>query len=300
MNNKHTHFIILLFMFGKIICGSAVSAAKPMQACAGIPPVAYLVERIGGENVQVEAMIQPGQDPHTYELSPKQVHSLSKATLFFKVGMPFEERLLEKILKVQKRLTVVDTAANIKKLKASSCNEHDHGKETKTDHGCLADIDPHVWLSPPNLKIQAANIATALEKADKEHLSEYRANLLKLEKDLDALQEKIAQRLKPFAGHTMYVFHPAFGYFADCYGLKQEAVQVGGKQPSPKQLRQLIHQAQEAKVKVIFVQPQFDSHCVDTIAESIGGKVVPLNDMSKDVLANLLDISENVKKGMEE
>ena len=289
-------FSILLILLGSSLCVSTGAAAEPMEVFAGIPPVAYLVERIGGEHLQVEVLMQPGQDPHTYEPSPKQIQSLGRAKLFFKVGMPFEERLLDKILKAQENIKVVDTAANIKKILAVAGDEHEGG--TKTEKHAAADYDPHVWLSPPNLKIQAANIAAALAAADAAQAPAYRANLRKLDAELDALHEKIAKRMKPFAGRAIYVFHPAFGYFADCYGLKQEAVQVGGKQPSPKQLRQLIHRAQAAKVKAIFVQPQFDPHAAETIAQAIGGKVVPLNDMSKDVLANLEDISEKVEQGM--
>jgi zinc transport system substrate-binding protein len=268
-----------------------------MEVFAGMPPVAYLVERIGGERVKVEVLMQVGQDPHTYEPLPKQIRALGKAQLFFKVGMPFEERLIEKISSVRGNIIVVDTAAGIKKRLAAA--ESDHGQVEKSHaHHNAADYDPHVWLSPPNLKIQAANIAAALEKANAVHAPEYRANLKKLEKEIDAIHEKIARRLKPFAGRTMVVFHPAFGYFTDCFGLKQEAVEVGGKQPSLRQLQQLIHQANAAKAKVVFVQPQFDPRSAQAVAQAIGGRAVPLNDMSKDVLANLEELAEKVAEGM--
>jgi zinc transport system substrate-binding protein len=289
-------FSILLILLGSSLCVSTGAAAEPMEVFAGIPPVAYLVERIGGEHLQVDVLMQPGQDPHTYEPSPKQIQSLGRAKLFFKVGMPFEERLLDKILKAQENIKVVDTAANIKKILAVPGDEHEGG--TKTEKHAAADYDPHVWLSPPNLKIQAANIAAALAAADAAQAPVYRANLRKLNAELDALHKKIAKRMEPFAGRAIYVFHPAFGYFAACYGLRQEAIQVGGKQPSLKQLQQLVERAETDKVKVVFVQPQFDPRSAQTVAQAIGGKAAPLNDMSKDVLANLEEIAGKLEQGM--
>jgi zinc transport system substrate-binding protein len=122
--------------------------------------------------------------------------------------------------------------------------------------------------------------------------------LKKLDAELGSIHEKIAARLKPFTGRTMFVFHPAFGYFADCYGLHQEAVQMGGKQPSLKQLQELVHRAQAAKVKAVFIQPQFDPRSAESIAQAIGGKAIQLNDMSKDVLANLEEIAAKVEQSM--
>jgi zinc transport system substrate-binding protein len=287
-------FSFFLVLWTSAIACPAGTAAEPMEIFAGIPPAAYVAERIGGEHLKVEVLMQPGQDPHTYEPLPKQIRALGKAKLFFKVGMPFEERLIEKIGSARGNIAVVDTTAGIKKRPTDY--EHEHGEKSHAHHA--ADYDPHVWLSPLNLKIQAANVAAALEKADAAHAPEYRANLKKLGAELDSIHEKIAQRMKPFAGRTLFVFHPAFGYFTDCFGLKQEAVEVGGKQPSLRQLRQLMQRAEAAKTKVVFVQPQFDPRSAETVAQAIGGRAVPLNDMSKDVLANLEEIAEKVEQSL--
>lgn len=101
-------------------------------------------------------------------------------------------------------------------------------------------------------------MADALAAVDPEHASVYRANLKKVSAVLEQLQKDNQQLLAPYRGSTFFVFHPAFGYFAHAYGLHQEAVEVAGKSPTPKQLRALIQKARADKVKVIFVQPQFD------------------------------------------
>ncbi len=296
--------IRILSLIILIIAISAANAlaAEPVEVFAGIPPVAYLVEHIGGDRVHVEVFIQPGQDPHTFEPGPRQIQALGKAKLFFKVGMPFENQLLEKIRSVHPGLTVVDTAAGIKKrlLAAdSSVAGGDHGDQDSHGHW-PEELDPHVWLSPPLVKIMAINIALALEKIDPGDATYFKTNLLELHRELDSADAKIRQALKPYAGRSFFVFHPAFGYFGDCYHLKQQAIEAEGKQPSPKQLRELIQKAKSKNVKIIFIQPQFDRHIAQAVADAIGGRLVPINDMEKDVLANLQDMAGKIGKAFED
>ena len=110
--------------------------------------------------------MQAGQDPHIFEPTPRQVIHLSRARLFFRVGMPFEDRLVEHISGGPGQFTVVDTAAGIANGRASPATD-----ETRVK------TDPHVWLSPPRLKKMAANVAAALCRADPRHEQVYQANL---------------------------------------------------------------------------------------------------------------------------
>ncbi len=284
-----------------VFTAAEVTAAEPVEVFSGIPPVAYLVERIGGDRVHVEVFIEPGQDPHTFEPGPRQIQALGQAKLFFKVGMPFENQVLEKIRAAHHRLTVVDATEGIEKRPISRENAH---LETRPqdEHGhdfSPGGMDPHVWLAPPLLKTMAANVAKALEKNDPGDEAFFKANLAQLDADLDAVDAKIRRELKPFEGRSFFVFHPAFGYFADCYRLKQEAVEAGGKQPSPRQLRELVEKARSSGASVIFVQPQFDSRSAQIVADAIDGRITTINDMDKNVLANLQDIAEKIKKSFE-
>ena len=199
------------------------TAADALQTFTGIPPVAYLVKRIGGPHVRVEVLVRPGQDPHIFEPTPRQVVRLSKARLFFRIGMPFEDRLTERISAENAKITLVDTAAGITRLAGVDPDEE-------------AGADPHVWLSPRLLKQMAANIASALSTADPSHEQNFRENQAALDAELDALDRRLATSLAPYRGQAFYVFHPAFGYFADAYGLRQESVEIEGKSPTPRQL----------------------------------------------------------------
>ena len=149
---------------------AAESGGEPLETFAGIPPVAYLVQRIGGPYVRVEVLVQAGQDPHIFEPTPRQVIALSQARLFFRVGMPFEDRLIEHIAGGPAHFTVVDTAAGIARgRRATSAKRDAHGDGDGHDHDDEGQADPHVWLSPPLLKTMAANVAAALCQADPRH-----------------------------------------------------------------------------------------------------------------------------------
>ncbi len=285
-----------------VLAAAAVSEGEPLKTFAGIPPVAYLVERIGGPYIHVEVLVAAGQDPHIFEPTPRQVIALGQARLFFRVGMPFEDRLIEHVAGGAGHFTVVDTAAGIVR-RASSCRDDAHGPitphpgplpEGEGDDDDEGQADPHVWLSPPLLKTMAANVAAALSRADPPHEPDYQANLKRLHAELDALDHRIEQSLAPYRGQAFYVFHPAFGYFADRYGLRQEPVEVEGKPPTPQQVFGLVTKARNDRVKIIFLQPQFNQQIAASIAQAIGGAVLPMDDLACDVVANLEDVAEKI------
>ena len=100
----------------------------------------------------------------------------------------------------------------------------------------------------------------------------------------------------PYRGRSFYVFHPAFGYFADAYHLRQESVEIEGKSPTPRQLVRLLQQARADGVKIIFLQPQFNQQMAASIAQSLGGAVMPMDDMAYDVETNLDDVATKIRR----
>ncbi len=252
-----------------------------LEIFCGIPPVAYLVKRISGRHVRAEVLVKPGQDPHIFEPTPRQVVRLSKARLFFKIGMPFEDRLTERIAASGSSARIVDTAAGITRRAGVDPDEE-------------TGADPHVWLAPRLLKQMAANITAALSTADPPHADDFHANQVALNGDLDALDRRLAASLVPYRGQAFYVFHPAFGYFADAYGLRQESVEIEGKPPTPRQLVALVQKARADHVKILFLQPRFSQPAAESIAQSLGGAVMPMDDLAYDVIANLNEIADTV------
>ncbi|MEW6347737.1 MAG: zinc ABC transporter substrate-binding protein [Thermodesulfobacteriota bacterium] len=285
---------------------SSASDAEPggrIKVFVSIVPQAYFVERIGGPHVEVKVLVGPGMDVHTFEPSPRTVTDLAKARILFRIGLPYEDVLVAKIGSTFKNLEVVDTRRGIPLRETEEGEEaHGHGEAShnakEADHHGKGEKDPHIWLAPRLVKIQAENMCRALQRIDPARAEEYAKNLGAFLADLDTLDAELSQALAPVRGKTFFVFHSAFGYFADAYGLKQEAVETGGKEPSARRLAKLITQAKEDGVRVIFVQPQFSQKSSEALASAIGGAVVPVDDLARDYLANMKSIAEKVRTAL--
>ncbi len=268
---------------------AALAAAAPLEVFVSIPPQKYLVDRLGGGYVKTHVLVGEGQSPHLFQPTSKQVLALSQAKVFFTVDMEFEHIFVHKLEESVQSLQVVNSVRSIEKVPLQN---HDH------HGGKHAVLDPHVWLAPANLKIMATNMAAALSSVDPMNEQLYKKNLESIVGELDELDRAIQKELAPFAGATFYVFHPSFTYFARSYNLHQEAVEVGGKSPTPKPLAALIAKAKKEKVKVLFVQEQFDPRSAQVVAQATGAKVLPLNPLAENVVGNLLDISRNIHSAL--
>jgi zinc transport system substrate-binding protein len=117
-----------------------------------------------------------------------------------------------------------------------------------------------------------------------------------LDAELDAVDRRLGESLKPYRGQAFYVFHPAFGYFADAYHLRQESVEIEGKPPTPRQLVDLIQQARADRVKIIFLQPQFNQQAAQSIAQALGGTAMPMDSLAYDVVKNLGDVEASIRR----
>jgi zinc transport system substrate-binding protein len=264
-----------------------------------ILPQATFLERIGGRHVDIEVLIGEGQSPHTYEPTPKQMAKLATAKAYFRIGVPVEKGILRKIRQSYKNLVIVETQKGVV-YRYLAGHDHDHGeghgKDPKTKE--KKEPDPHIWMDPKLAKIQARNIRDALSRLDPDHKQEYAANLQAFQADLDRVDARIARSLAPLKGSKMYVFHPAFGYFADAYGLIQVSIEVEGKEPGARQLAALIDRAKKDGVKVMFVQPQFSPKSAEAVAKAIGGTVLPIDPLARDYIANLDRLAAAVEQGL--
>lgn len=267
---------------------AAQSSPQPdtVRAFVSILPQAYFVKRVGGARVTVDVLIGRGQTEHSYEPTPRQMLALADAHVYFAIGVSAERSFLEKAASTHRSLRIVRTQQGIplrKMTPAESCSDpdHEHG-----DHDHDGD-DPHIWLDPRLVKIQAQTICHALSDIDPAHAAEYASNLERFHADLDAIDARIAAMLEPLRGRELFVFHPSYGYFCDRYGLVQVAVEQEGKDPSLKQLAALTDRARVAGVPAVFYQPQFSRQPAEVIARAIGGVAVALDPLSDDYLSNL-------------
>jgi zinc transport system substrate-binding protein len=267
-----------------------------IRVFVSIPPQRFFLERLGGDLVSVEVLVGPGQSPHSYTPMPKQLVRLSESDLFFRVGVPFEDSLIKKISATMPDVEIVDTRDGIDLQPMESVCTHDDHEHHHHEGG----LDPHIWLDPELVLNQARNIAAGLIHHDPEHAATYESNLAVFESELKELDGRIHQELSRYSGRTFYVFHPAFGYFARAYGLRQVAVEQDGKSPTSKHLAALIEQAKAEQVRLILVQPEFPKESAAAVADAIGGAVATVNPLAEDYIANMERIALEISRGFGE
>lgn len=294
-------WLLIFIVISCLIAPSGV-AAEPLSVFVSIAPQKTFVQQIGKELVEVHVLVPPGADPHTYEPLPQQMVALSKARLYFAVGVEFEAARLPKIAGANPHLTIVPTDRAIAKLPmAVHSHAHrqgikalGHGKAEATGHAGSPHapdhregLDPHIWLDPTLVKVQAGAITAALQQADPAHRDHYAANAKGFLAAVDALDAELKAVFAGRQGQRFMVFHPSWGYLARAYGLEQVPIEIEGKAPKPAQLQTLIEQARKQSITVIFVQPQFSAKSAELVAREIGGRVVVADPLAEDWFANL-------------
>lgn len=312
------------------LTGAGLNAEEKLAVFVSIVPQKYFVEQITGDLAEVDVLVAPGKSPATYSPTPAQIRKLANADLYFRIGVPFENGLMHKIGSIAPDTRVVDTRKGIalRKMEAhihdhdhQEAHGHDHhkehgqdhqGKEEQTheadaDHGhhgkagenhghgdTDAGRDPHIWMNPVLVKQQVAIMTEALSELAPEHAARFQENYELFARKLDQLHDRLKTILAPLAGQNLFVFHPAFGYLADAYGLQQIPVETMGRSPKGKELSAIIKLAKDEKVRVIFVQPQFDQQAARKIAGAIDGAVVPIDPLAPDYLDNMLRMAETI------
>jgi zinc transport system substrate-binding protein len=300
---RYRTFFIAVLCIVSILggCGSAqddpAGAEAAVRCFVSIPPQAWLVRQIGGDRVAVEVMLPPGVGPHNYEPTARQIVQLGQADVYFRIGVPFEQTLLAKTHEAIGNINVVDfrNGITLRPMETFADAEHEHAGHDHHDHG---PADPHTWMSPELLMIQARTAADELIRLDPPGAEAYRANLAKTLATLQALNEDLAKTLAPVRGREMFVYHPAYGYFADAYGLIQKPIEIEGKSPTARELGILIDQARKVGATVIFAQPQDAGPGAAKAAQAISGRVVMLDPLAEDVPANLRSIATKVRDGL--
>ncbi|MEV8548567.1 zinc ABC transporter substrate-binding protein [Streptomyces glaucescens] len=257
---------------------------------ASFYPMQFLAEQIGGDHVHVTTLTEPGQEPHDLELSTRQTAELQEAdaVLYLKSLQPaVDEAVGQADVK-----TKID-AASLTELADHGDVEHDHGHEGEDHAGEHAEeehaLDPHVWLDPVKYAEIAEGVGAAFEKADPDHAADYRKNTDALVDRLGALDTKFRDGLKNTETKVFFTNHASFGYFAERYGLTQEAISGldPESEPSPARIRELQEEAKADGVTTVFYETLVSDKTAKTLAKDAGLKTGVL-----DPLEGITDKSE--------
>ncbi len=249
---------------------------EPVPVLVSIAPQKYFVERMGGDRVQVSVMVLPGSNPHAYEPKPRQMTELSRAKLYVASGMPFEEVWLPRFIRINPSLRVVHSDDWIRKrpMEAGHSHDEDGAGHTGRRHEHEEGTDPHTWLSPPRVMLQARLLLDGLTEVDPDGILHYEGGYRRFITELVELDLELRRTLGTMRGSRRFmVFHPSWGYFADTYGLIQMPIELEGKEPKPADLKRFIQEARRLEIRTVFVQPQFSAKTAETIAGALEGRV---------------------------
>jgi len=268
-----------LFVLVCIVNMQVPATAEPIPVFVSIVPQKYFVERIGGELVKVEVMVNPGESPATFNPNPKKMSRLSQAKLYFSIGVPFETVWIDRIRSIHPDLQFVPLHDKTGKL-----SETVHGHDSHHSHGTG---DPHIWTSPARVKVMAQKIRDTLTHLKPDREKFFEDNLQAFTSDLDSLDKDIRSILARSDNRRFMVFHPAWSYFAKDYGLEQVAIEEEGKEPGARALQTIIQKGKKLEIKVIFVQKQFSRSIAEKIAKMIGATVREMDPLAEDYLENM-------------
>ena len=265
-------------------CKNAHGPTPGRTITVSIAPLSGMAAAIAGEQFGVSTLMPEGMSPETYELTPGRVLELGNSSLLLRVGsLGFEQTLTERLGGAMPATRIVSLGNNIDKLEDKAC-DHASGE------------DPHLWMSPRNMQTMADNLCQALCETDTANAPAYSAAADRYKAHLDSVAAEVARRLSPATCRTFLIHHPALGYFARDFGLRQIAVERNGKEPSPRQLQQIAQTCRADGVRVVFVSREHSGKTARRIAETIGAKVVEINPLSANIEEEWLKIADAMQQ----
>lgn len=273
--------ILCLWMASSLGCARRAGLPDKPIVTVSIAPQAYIVERIAGNTVHVETLLPAGVPAEAFDPTPSQLQTLARTSIYVRIYVPFETANWTKIHAVQPEMTVVNGRDGMR-LRTMEAHGDDHQDDGKGNNA-----DPHVWLSIDNAKTLAQHVADVLTAAYPDNSELYASNLASLMNDFASLSSDLRSLFGDNAGGTFWVFHPAWGYLADDFGITQRAIEVHGKAPGARALVALENELKNSGVHTIFIDPNHDTAQPEIIARDINAKTAPLDPLEKDLIANL-------------
>ena len=280
-------FIIVLFLAA---CQPKQKDARELVSVS-ILPQKYFVDQIAGELLQVNVLVPPGSSPHNYSILPSQMKDLAKSKVWLQIGLlTFEDALKDKLADINKELTIVNGSDGIDPIAGSECEEEGHDHE----HAHHEAYDPHIWLAPAESKIMAQNTLNALKTGFPHHATSFDANYERFISKIDSVSSLIDQKLTSLTNRNILIFHPTLGYYARQFGLTQTALELDGKEPSPKHMKSIVDLARVQNIRVIFIQKEFDAENAQQLARELDSEVMIIDPLDYDWEKQLRDITDKI------
>ncbi len=269
--------LFVAFTFSLFAIGSAQAEVRVLTSIKPLQLIAAAVQ----DGVAVpEVLLPPGASPHNYALRPSDVRKVQSVDLLYWIG-PDMEGFLPRVLKGRTLPSVAVQDLPGMKLRHFAEDSHSHAEEAdEHDHDHRpGTLDAHLWLSPINARVIAARIAADLSAADPANAARYQSNLKAFNERLDALDTRLKARLAGIAGKPYFVFHEAFDYFEDAYGLKHAGVfSVAAEvQPGAQHVAAMRARLQQVGKTCVFSEPPLRPRLAETLVAGLPVKLAELD-----------------------
>lgn len=272
--SKLKKLLVLLSTIFLLSCGSDARNIDEINISVSIAPFADFTKQIVGNRANVNTLIPPGINVHSFEPSPQDLKGIFNSDIFFKVGANFDLEM-SLLPKIKKNISVI-----------SDCS-----KDIK-----LINNNPHYWLSPKNAEKITKNILDELTKLYPEHKNYFTNNRNRFIESLNKIDSNLTLALANKNDRSLLVYHPAWTYFTEHYNLEEISIEQDGKSPRAKDLKNIIQIAKQKGVNCIFFDPHFDENSVVTLASSLGLEIDAINPLPENYLHNLSEITIKLKK----
>jgi zinc transport system substrate-binding protein len=269
--------IFVAFIATLLLIGPAQADVKVLTSIKPLQLIAAAVQ----DGVAIpEVLLPPGASPHNYALRPSDVRKVQSVDLLYWIG-PDMEGFLPRVLNGRTLPSVAVQDLPGLKLRRFAEDNHSHAEEAdEHDHDHRpGSLDAHLWLSPVNARVIAAKMAADLSVADPANAARYQSNLKAFDERLDALDLRLKKRLAAIEGKPYFVFHEAFDYFEDAYGLKHAGVfSVAAEvQPGAQHVAAMRTRLQEVGKTCVFSEPPLRPRLAETLVAGLPVKLAELD-----------------------
>lgn len=264
-----------------VACGGSVKDnQRPMKVTASIAPLAWLVNEIGGDSVEVQVLLPQGSDAESFEPQIGKLRELQGASLFAVTGLlPFENKIA----------TVANEGAGVETVSLST------GLDLITGTHGGDEPDPHIWTSVRNLRVMARTLLSAMSEERPAAADVFTANWKALDMRLDSLDRLFETTMGAAGRPTFLVWHPSLSYFARDYGLRQISVGFEGKENSAVGTKERIDAALAGHPKVYFIQVDEDSRAAQSLPVPDETKIQSINLMAPDWEAEISVVADALR-----
>ena len=284
-SSLHRPLCALLLGIGLLTssCQQGEQRSTRLQIATTIAPAAQVITEIADSLVTVTTLLPQGTNPENYEPTPQAIQALASSAAYFYMGdLGFERSWVERIHTMQPALQLVRLDQDL-----VGPTHHHSGNSTHLH-------DPHYWTSVHGLQSMGKSIYSSLCRIDTMHRAQYDAGYQRFIQRLEHVERTIKEQLSDIPSRAFVIYHPSLSEFAEEYGLKQLVIEQDGKEPTPQHIQALIEEAKKLGVRVVFIQQEFDSKLIESIAKELGARMVVINPLGGSWEEQLLLIARTL------